>query len=69
MHDDLKERVKGLEDRYRHLMEHEEHVNQTIDRNTHSQCASIKAIVAEQAELRKVVEDLANRFDRPQENE
>ena len=33
----------------------------------HSQCASIKAIIAEQDELRKVVEDLASRLDRSQE--
>ena len=67
VHDDIKERVKGLEDRLRHLMEHEEHVNQTIDQNTHSQVASINAIITEQAELRKVVEDLASRLDRSQE--
>ena len=49
------------------MMDHETHVSQTIDRNTHSQYASIKAIIAEQAELRKVVEDLASRLDRSQE--
>ena len=46
--DDVQERVKGLEERLRHMMDHEVHVNQTIDRNAHSQCASIKAIIAEQ---------------------
>ena len=65
--DDVQERVKGLEEKLRHMMDHEVHVNQTIDRNTHSQCASIKAIIAEQDELRKVVQDLASRLDRSQE--
>ena len=67
VHDDVQERVKGLEEKLRHMMDHEVHVNQTIDRNAHSQCASIEAIIAEQAELRKVVEDLASRLDRSQE--
>ena len=59
--------VKGPEEKLRHLMDHEMHVNQTIDRNTHSQCASIEAIIAEQGDLRKVVKDLASRLDRSQE--
>ena len=48
-------------------MDHEVHVNQTIDRNNHSQCASIEAIIAEQRDIRKVVEDLASRLDRSQD--
>ena len=67
VHDDVQERAKGLEEKLRNMMDHEAHVNQTIDRNAHSRCASIKAIIAEQAELRKVVEDLASRLDRSQE--
>ena len=43
------------------------HVNQTIDRNTHSQSASISAIIDEQKDIRKLVEDLASRLDRSQE--
>ena len=49
------------------MMDHEMHVNQTIDRNTHSQCASISAIIDEQGDIRKLVEDLASRLDRSQE--
>ena len=67
VHNDLLERVKCLEEKLRNMMDHEVHVNQTIDRNAHSQCASIKAIIAEQEELRKIVEDLASRLDRSQE--
>ena len=43
------------------------HVNLTIDRNTHSQCASISAIIDEQGDIRKLVEDLASRLDRSRE--
>ena len=67
LHDDVQERVNGLEERLRHLMDHEVHVNQTIDRNNHSQCASIEAIIAEQHDIRKVVKDLASRLDRSQD--
>ena len=49
------------------MMDHEVHVNQTIDRNTHSQSASISAIIAEQSDIRKLMEDLASRLDRSQE--
>ena len=41
------------------MMDHEVHVNQTIDRNTHSQCASIRALISEQGDVRKLVEELA----------
>ena len=41
LHDDVQERVKGLEEKVRFMIDHEAHVNQTIDRNAHSQCASI----------------------------
>ena len=67
LYDDVQERVKCLEEKLRHLMDHEVHVNQTIDRSTHSQCASIEALVAEQSDIRKLVEDLASRLDRSQE--
>ena len=49
------------------MMDHEMHVNQTIDRNTHSQCASISVLISEQGDVRKLVEELANRLDRSQE--
>ena len=40
------------------MMDHEEHVSKTIDSNTYSQCASISALIDEQADIRKLVEDL-----------
>ena len=54
LQNDVQERVKGLEEKLLFVMEHETHVNQTIDRNAHSQCASIEAIMAEQRDVRTV---------------
>ena len=65
--DDVQERVKSLEERLRHVMDHEMHVNQTIDTNTHSQGASMSAIIDEQGDVRKLAENLASRLDRSQE--
>ena len=67
--EDVQERVKSLEERLRSVMDHEVRVNQTIDRNTHSQCASISALISEQGDIRKLVEELelANRLDQSQE--
>ena len=48
-------------------MDHEEHVTKTIDKNTHSQCASISALISEQEDIGKLVEGLANRLDQTQE--
>ena len=67
LHNDVLERVKSLEEKLRFMADHETHVNQTIDGNTHSQCASIEAIIAEQGDIRKVVDDLASRLGRSQE--
>ena len=64
--EDVQERVKSLEERLRSVMDHEEHVTKTIDKNTHSQCASISALIDEQADIRKLVEGLANRLDQSQ---
>ena len=63
LQNDVQERVKGLEERLRVALEHETHVNQTIDRNAHTQCASIAAIMEEQRDVRKLVEDMASRVD------
>ena len=65
--EDVQDRVKSLEERLHSVMDHEMHVHQTIDRNTHSQCASIKALISEQEDVRKLVGELANRLDRTQE--
>ena len=61
-------RITGLDTLAQKMLQHEHHVNQTIDRNTHSQTASINALIEEQEDLRKLVEELASRIDRSQDN-
>ena len=65
---DAKARIEGLDKYSQKMLQHEHHVNQTIDRNTHSQTASICAIIKEQEDLRKLVEELASRIDQSQDN-
>ena len=60
--------IAGLDAFTKKMLEHEHHVNQTIDRNTHSQTASICGIIDEQEDLRKRVEGLANRLDQSQDS-
>ena len=64
--EDAQEKLKSLEERFRQVAEHEHHVNQTIDKNTHSQCASVCALIQEQGDIRKLVQELANRLDQSQ---
>ena len=61
-------KITGLDAFTKKMLEHEHHVNQTIDRNTHSQTASICGIIDEQEDLRKLVEGLANRLDQSQDS-
>ena len=61
--EDVQERVKSLEERLRSVIDHEDHVSQTIDKNTHSQVALICALIDEQADIRKLVEEIANRLE------
>ena len=42
-------------------------VAKTIDRDEHSKCASITAMIREQEDIRRLVEELAKRLDQPQE--
>ena len=61
-------KIAGLDAFTKKMLEHEHHVNQTIDRNTRSQMASIGGIIDEQEDLRKRVEGLANRLDQSQDS-
>ena len=61
-------RIVGLDTLSKTILEHDHHVTQTIDRNTHSQTASIVGIIREQEDLRKMVEELASRLDRSQDS-
>ena len=66
--EEAQERITGLDAYSQKTVQHEHHVNQTIDRNTHSQVASITAIIKKQEDLRKMVEELASRVDQSQDN-
>ena len=61
-------RITGLDALTQKMVQQEHHVSQAIERNTHSQTASICAIIKEQEDLRKLVEGLASRIDQPQDN-
>ena len=61
-------RITGLDTLSKKMLEHDHHVNQTIDRNTHSQTASINGIIDEQQDLRRLVEGLASRLDQSQDS-
>ena len=43
--EDAQARIKGLDQYSQKIVQHEHHVNQTIDRNTRSQTASICALI------------------------
>ena len=60
-------KIKGLDQYSQKIVQHEHHVNQTIDRNTHSQTASICALIKEYEDMRKMVTELANRIDQSQD--
>ena len=60
--------ITGLDTFSKTMLAHEHHVNQTIDRNTHSQTASINGIIDEQQDLRRLVEEMAGRLDRTQDS-
>ena len=60
-------RITGLDALSKTMLEHDHHVNQTIDRNTHSQTASINGIINEQQDIRRMVEELVRQVDRSQD--
>ena len=66
--EEAQSRIAGLDTLTKTILAHDRHVNQTIDKNTHSQSASISGIIEEQEDLRKMVEELASRFDRSQDS-
>ena len=65
--EEAQNRLAGLDTLTKTILAHDHQVNQTIDKNTHSQSASICGIIEEKEDLRKMVEELAGRFDRSQD--
>ena len=66
--EEAQSRIAGLDTLTKTILAHDHHVTQTIDKNTHSQTASIVGLIQEQEDLRKMVEELASRFDRSQDS-
>ena len=65
--DEVQRKVTHLNERLRMVVDHIEGITKTIDKNTHSKCASITALTSEQEDIRRLVEELAKRLDQPQE--
>ena len=65
--DEVQEKVNHLEEKFRMVGDHMDGVAKTKDRNEHSKCASIAAMIREQADVRRLVEELEKRLDQPQE--
>ena len=65
--DEVQRKVTHLDERLRMVVDHIEGITKTIDKNTHSKCASITAVISEQEDIRRLVEELAKRLDQPQE--
>ena len=66
--EEAQSRISGLDTLTKTILAHDHQVTQTIDKNTHSQTASIVGLIEEQEDLRKMVEELASRFDRSQDS-
>ena len=52
-------RVDHLEEKFRMLSDHLSETAKVIDRNEHAKCASITAMISEQKDIRRLVEELA----------
>ena len=62
--DEVQGKVTHLDERIRMVGDQMDGVAKTIDRNEHSKCASITAMIREQKDIRRLVEELAKRLDR-----
>ena len=60
-------KVDDLEEKFRMLSNHLDGTAKIIDRNEHAKCASITAMISEQEDIRRLVEELASRLDHPRE--
>ena len=65
--DEVQGKVKHLEEKLCMFGDHMDGITKTIDKNDHSKCASITAMIGEQEDIRRLVEELTKRLDQPQE--
>ena len=66
--EEAQHRITGLDTLSKTIIAHDHHVTQEFDKATHSQTASICGLIKEQEDLRKMIEELAGRFDRSQDS-
>ena len=64
---ETREQLKGLDQYSQEMVQHEHQVSQTIDRNTHSQNASICALTKQFEDMHKMMTELASRVDQTQD--
>ena len=65
--EEAQNRIAGLDTLTKTIVEHDHHVTQQFDKATHSQTASICGLIKEQEDMRKMIEELASRFDKSQD--
>ena len=66
--EEAQNRIAGLDTLSKTIIAHDRHVTQEFDKATHSQSASICGLIKEQEDVRKMIEELAGRFDRSQDS-
>ena len=66
--EEAQSRIAGLDTLSKTIIEHDHNVTQEFDKATHSQSASICGLIEEQEDMRKMIEELASRFDRSQDS-
>ena len=64
--DEVQVKVNHLEEKLCMFGDHLDGITTTIDKNNHSQCASITAVICEQEDIRRLVEELTKLQDQPQ---
>ena len=67
LYDIVQEKVDILQSRSQKLDEFTHSVMSTLDKNAHELCSTVAKIIDEQADIRKLVEELARRKDHTQE--
>ena len=67
LYDLVQEKVDTLESRFQKFDEFTHSVMGTVDKNAHELCSTVAKIIDEQADIRRIVEELARRMDHAQE--
>ena len=65
LYDDVQVMVRHLDEKFRQLGDQVDKIGEVTDRNVHSQCASINALINENKDIRQLVDNVARRMDQP----